>query len=128
MDPTTFLTQNVSALNTFSLLLQDVCDVYALPRRAMHVFYDESGGTIAFNSGGAIFCNFRFYSQLHVAKMAGGSGEGKSEAAAYWWIVIAHELAHNIVKEHNAEHSFYTYVSKPLSLFPPLRSALQRWR
>ncbi|KAK0115907.1 hypothetical protein ONS95_012951 [Cadophora gregata] len=108
MDPTTFLTQNVSALNTFSLLLQDVCDVYALPRRAMHIFYDESGGTIAFNSGGAIFCNFRFYSQLHVAKMTACSGEGKSEAAAYWWIVIAHELAHNIVKEHNAEHSFYT--------------------
>ncbi|KAH9217592.1 hypothetical protein DL95DRAFT_521996 [Leptodontidium sp. 2 PMI_412] len=108
MNPTTFLTENVTALNTFSLLLQDVCDVYALPRRAMHIFYDESGGTIAFNSGGAIFCNFRFYSQLHVAKMAGGSGEGKSEAAAYWWIVVAHELAHNIVKEHNAEHSFYT--------------------
>ncbi|KAH7310077.1 hypothetical protein BKA65DRAFT_169686 [Rhexocercosporidium sp. MPI-PUGE-AT-0058] len=108
MNPTTFLSQNVTALNAFSLLLQDVCDVYALPRRAMHIFYDESGGTIAFNSGGAIFCNFRFYSQLHVAKMAGGSGEGKSEAAAYWWIVVAHELAHNIVKEHNAEHSFYT--------------------
>ncbi|KAL2067761.1 hypothetical protein VTL71DRAFT_15857 [Oculimacula yallundae] len=108
MDPTLFLSSNVSALNTFSLLLQDICDVYALPRRAMHIFYDESGGTIAFNSGGAIFCNFRFYSQLHVAKMAGGSGEGKSEAAAYWWIVVAHELAHNIVKEHNAEHSFYT--------------------
>ncbi|CZT50162.1 related to NUO-14 NADH2 dehydrogenase (ubiquinone) 14K chain [Rhynchosporium secalis] len=111
MDPTLFLTQNVSALNAFSLLLQDICDVYALPRRAMHIFYDESGGTIAFNSGGAIFCNFRFFEQLHVSKMLGansGSGEGKGEAAAYWWIVIAHELAHNIVKEHNAEHSFYT--------------------
>ncbi|CZS92910.1 related to NUO-14 NADH2 dehydrogenase (ubiquinone) 14K chain [Rhynchosporium agropyri] len=125
MDPTLFLTQNVSALNAFSLLLQDICDVYALPRRAMHIFYDESGGTIAFNSGGAIFCNFRFFEQLHVSKMLGansGSGEGKCEAAAYWWIVIAHELAHNIVKEHNAEHSFYTYIS------PLLFLSLRRFR
>ncbi|EKD16419.1 Neutral zinc metallopeptidase [Drepanopeziza brunnea f. sp. 'multigermtubi' MB_m1] len=111
-DPGTFLAANVSALNTFSLILQDVCDVYALPRKAMHIFHDESGGTIAFNSGGAIFCNFRFFSQLHEKKIQEGSGgengEAKGEAGVYWWVVIAHELAHNIVKEHDARHSFYT--------------------
>lgn len=112
--PATFLSQNVNALNTFALLLQDVCDSYALPRKAMHIFYDEAGGTIAFNSSGSVFCNFRFYEQLHARKMEGG--EGKTEAVAYWWIVVAHELAHNLVKEHNAEHSFYTYVLIPFSI------------
>ncbi|KAK2628711.1 hypothetical protein QTJ16_001814 [Diplocarpon rosae] len=108
-DPTTFLSENVSALNTFSLILQDVCDVYALPRTAMHIFYDATGGTIAFNSGGAIFCNFRFFSQLHEKKMGGSrGGEAKTEAGVYWWVVVAHELAHNLVKEHDARHSFYT--------------------
>lgn len=113
--PTTFLAQNVSALNTFAVLLDDVCNIYSLPRKAMHIFYDESGGTIAFNSNGSIFCNFRFFAQLHQKKMESGVPEAKTEAAAYWWIVVAHELAHNLVKEHNAEHSFYTYV---LSVFP----------
>lgn len=110
-DPDAFLAANVHGLNTFSLLLQDVCDVYALPRSAMHIFHDDSGGTIAFNSGGALFCNFRFFSQLHEKKMAavgGGSGQAKGDAGVYWWVVVAHELAHNIVKEHDARHSFYT--------------------
>jgi hypothetical protein len=108
--PTTFLAQNVFALNNFAVLLYEVSDVYNLPRKAMHIFYDESGGTIAFNSNGSIFCNFRFFAQLHQRKLENGigSGEGRVEAAAYWWIVVAHELAHNLVKEHNAEHSFYT--------------------
>jgi hypothetical protein len=106
--PSTFLAQNVTALNSFALLLDDVSDVYSLPRRAMHIFYDESGGTIAFNSNGSIFCNFRFFAQLHQKKIESGVLEGRTEAGAYWWIVVAHELAHNLVKEHNSDHSFYT--------------------
>ena len=106
--PTTFLAQNVSALNAFAVLLHEVADVFVLPRRALHIFYDESGGTIAFNSNGSVFCNFRFFAQLHQNKTMSGTGEGRVDAAAYWWIVLAHELAHNLVKEHNSEHSFYT--------------------
>lgn len=108
-----FLSRNASSLNNFAALLIDVAAVYNLPRRALHIFYDEQGGTIAFNSSGSIFCNFRFFAQLHQPKMdseggAQGAGSAKVEASAYWWIVIAHELAHNLVKEHNSEHSFYT--------------------
>ena len=106
--PTIFLSQNVTALNAFAILLHEAGDVYGLPRKALHVFYDESGCTIAFNSNGSIFCNFRFFAQLHQKKIESGTGEGRVEAAAYWWIVLAHELAHNLVKEHNSEHSFYT--------------------
>ncbi|KAG0648418.1 High temperature G [Hyphodiscus hymeniophilus] len=106
--PTLFLSQNVSALNSFAVLLHEIGDVYVLPRKALHIFYDESGGTIAFNSNGSIFCNFRFFAQIHQKKLESGSGEARVEAGAYWWIVMAHELAHNLVKEHNSEHSFYT--------------------
>lgn len=107
--PTEFLAQNSSALNVFAGLLYDIADIFNLPRKALHIFADEVGGTIAFNSSGSIFCNFRFFAQLHQRKMI--TGEGKVEAASYWWVVIAHELAHNLVKTHSAEHSFYTYVS-----------------
>jgi hypothetical protein len=106
--PSAFLSENVSSLNSFAVLLSEVSEIYSLPRKAMHVFYDETGGTIAFNSNGSVFCNFRFWKQLHEKKVQSGRAEGRTDAAAYWWIVVAHELAHNLVKEHNSEHSFYT--------------------
>ena len=115
--PTAFLSSNISALNTFALLLSEIGAVYNLPAKALHIFYDEDGSTIAFNLNGSIFANFRFFEQLHRKKveppgvLGTSVGEAKVEAAAYWWTVIAHELAHNLVKAHNAEHSFYTYVS-----------------
>jgi len=117
--PTAFLAQNVSALNSFAAVLADVCDIYSLSSKAMHIFYDESGATIAFNQNGSIFCNFRFFAQLHQKKIETSVVEGKTEAASYWWVVVAHELAHNLVKPHNSEHSFYTYVPFPSLLLPP---------
>jgi hypothetical protein len=133
VDAGKFLAENVGDINAFANLLQEVAEVYGLPRKSMHVFYDEVGSTIAFNSGGAIFCNLRFFIQLHARKIeagktGGGNGvEGKVEAASWWWIVVAHELAHNLVAEHSAEHSYYTSVplGSPLHLFrPPFFSPL----
>jgi hypothetical protein len=108
ISPTDFLRDNATSINAFAALLYEVCDVYALPRRAMHIFYDEAGSTIAFNSQGSIFCNFRFYQQLHARKIGSPTTEGRVEAVSWWWIVVAHELAHNLVAEHSAEHSYYT--------------------
>lgn len=106
VSPSEFLGANVAALNTFATLLVEVGDVYALPRKALHIFYDETGSTIAFNAQGSVFCNFRFYNQLHA--QAGGNAEAKKEASVYWFVVVAHELAHNLVADHSAQHSFYT--------------------
>ncbi|RDL35265.1 ATPase of HSP90 chaperone topoisomerase II kinase [Venustampulla echinocandica] len=107
-----FLGSNISSLNGFATVLHELADVYSLPRKALHIFFDEAGSTIAFNSSGSIFCNFRFFAQLHSKKMQSPNpremADGRLEAACYWWVVIAHELAHNLVKEHSAEHSFYT--------------------
>ena len=104
----TFLGQNSTGLNNFAALLVEVASVYGLSPKAMHVYYDEQGSTIAFNSNGSIFCNFRFFKQLHMRVDGGSPGQKRVEAAAYWWIVVAHELAHNLVKEHDSRHSFYT--------------------
>jgi hypothetical protein len=104
----TFLSTYASLLNAFADLLFEVGDVYSLPRRALHIFYDESGSTIAFNSQGSVFCNFRFFQQLHVRKIEVSPSDGRVEAASWWWIVVAHELAHNLVADHSAEHSYYT--------------------
>ncbi|ESZ97148.1 hypothetical protein SBOR_2461 [Sclerotinia borealis F-4128] len=103
-----FLAANVSSLNLFAALLHEAADIYNLPRKAIHIFYDDHGNTIAFNSKGSIFCNFRFFQQLHLKKLESKGGEEMAEAGAYWWVVLAHELAHNLVGPHNSDHSFYT--------------------
>ncbi|KAI1419115.1 hypothetical protein F5Y12DRAFT_304470 [Xylaria sp. FL1777] len=100
-----FLSSNHAAINSFAALLKDVGDVYQIPRNVLHIFYDQSGNTIAFNRDGSIFCNLRFYIQLHADQR---SGEDRASAAVWWWVVLAHELAHNIIQPHNADHSYYT--------------------
>ncbi|KAK6951833.1 hypothetical protein Daesc_006358 [Daldinia eschscholtzii] len=105
LDPAQFLTTNHGPINSFASILAEVGDVYSINRSALHIFYDQEGGTIAFNRDGSVFCNLRFFIQLHAENM---SGEGKAAAAVWWWVVLAHELAHNLVQLHNADHSYYT--------------------
>jgi len=26
----------------------------------------------------------------------------------YWWVILCHELAHNLVGDHSSDHSYYT--------------------
>ncbi|KFY33555.1 hypothetical protein V494_07516 [Pseudogymnoascus sp. VKM F-4513 (FW-928)] len=101
-----FLTQHVEPLQAFAKMLYDVGDIYSIPRTALNIFYDESGSTIAFNLNGSLFCNLRFFLQLHWTAYKGPTGA--SAAESWWWVVLAHELAHNLVKEHSANHSYYT--------------------
>lgn len=102
-----FLHANLDKIRLFEGLLKDVASIYGLAPKAVHIFYDEAGGTIAFNRGGSIFCNLRFFAQLHAPRL-GQSGEARVEATTWWWVVAAHELAHNLVAPHNSEHSYYT--------------------
>ncbi|KAF2765108.1 hypothetical protein EJ03DRAFT_331300 [Teratosphaeria nubilosa] len=104
--PTTFLQTNAAAIGQFLWVLREVAGIFSLPPTTVNIYYDDSGAAIAFNSNGSIFCNLRYFMQLHLEGM--GSAEGKVEAASYWWITVCHELAHNLVGEHSAQHSYYT--------------------
>lgn len=115
-DGAKFLAANSGAINAFAALLVEVGAVYSMAPKVLHIFHDQAGGTIAFNSSGSIFCNLRFFLQLHAKKLEGpaaAQGEAKAEAAIWWWVVLAHELAHNLVQPHNADHSYYTCVFFP---------------
>lgn len=110
-DQVSFLTGNTDAIAKFEVLLRDIADVYGVSPTAMQIHYDEEGPCIAFNTNGSIFCNMRFFKQLHYDRMkAGGAAgtAGKTEAAIWWFVVVAHELAHNLVSAHDANHSYYT--------------------
>lgn len=107
VDRNKFMAENSSALNAFASILLDCASVFALARNTVHIFYDEVGSTIAFNQSRALFCNYRYFENLHLPDVQQGS---KADALVYWFVVLCHELAHNLVADHSADHSFYTYV------------------
>ncbi|CCX06673.1 Similar to Sacsin; acc. no. Q9JLC8 [Pyronema omphalodes CBS 100304] len=97
-----FLCNHAPGLNQFSNVLQHIADVFSLARTTLHIQYEPESATIAFNTGGAIFCNFSFWLQLH-------EKDGITKRAfVYWWVTVCHELAHNLVEEHGSNHSFWT--------------------
>lgn len=113
-----FMSTNIGAIAKFETLLRDVAEVYGVSSTAMQIHYDAEGPCIAFNTNGSIFCNLRFFLQLHYHKMnttsaiitAGGAATAAArvEATIWWFVVVAHELAHNLVSAHDANHSYYT--------------------
>jgi hypothetical protein len=105
-DPQVFLRDHQAALASFNVLLTNCAAIFDLPVSTLNIFADQQGGTIAFNKNGSIFCNLRFFEQLHEGSM--NSPEGLVEAMAYWWITLCHELAHNLVGDHGPQHSYYT--------------------
>ena len=85
-----FLAANGSALKLFAAVIQDAADSFRLHRSAVHIFYDDSGATIAFNQNKALFFNYRYFENLHLPLAQQGS---KANAVIYWSVVMAHELA-----------------------------------
>lgn len=59
----TFINDNQAALARFIHVLLPLSRVYDLPQSTLHIFYDVTGGLIAFNRNASLFMNFRFYQQ-----------------------------------------------------------------
>lgn len=108
----TFLSQHAGALTVFAGLLKDVASIFALDVRSVNVFFNSGGKTIAFNRNGSIFCNYLYFQQLHEAKLLqdgqGKARQARADALVYWWVILCHELAHNLVSDHSSNHSYYT--------------------
>ncbi|GAA6058557.1 hypothetical protein JCM10212_006996 [Sporobolomyces blumeae] len=104
-DPTTFVSTHHEALTRFvTKVLLPVGEVFGVNPSALNVFHDLEGPLIAFNRNATIFVNSRYYFAWHDAAVREGH---LAEALISNFHTIAHELAHNLVKPHNAEHSFY---------------------
>lgn len=100
-----FLNKNASALKLFASVLHDCADSYALNRNTIHIFYDDHGTSIAFNTNKALFFNYRYFENLHFPAALQGK---KAEAIVYWAVTMAHEMAHNVASDHSSQHSYYT--------------------
>jgi hypothetical protein len=97
-------------VEAFAQLLAEVMGAFGRREAgAVGVYLGEregDGATIAFNSGGAVYCNYAFFEGW--AKGAGWQRGKKKEAFKFWFVTLCHELAHNLVREHGARHGFWT--------------------
>nr|XP_019011143.1 uncharacterized protein I206_04455 [Kwoniella pini CBS 10737]OCF49924.1 hypothetical protein I206_04455 [Kwoniella pini CBS 10737] len=104
-DQAAFLGDKIDICYRFSTeILLPICKIFNLAPAVMNVFWDHSGPLIAFNRGGTIFCNARYYQAWHDTQIQNGQ---TNEAFISWYFSIAHELAHNLESAHNSAHEFY---------------------
>ncbi|CCO34132.1 hypothetical protein BN14_08224 [Rhizoctonia solani AG-1 IB] len=87
-----------------NLIVTPLRTLYKLPPSSVHIFYDTKGGLIAFNRNGSLFLNLRYYEGWHDELVKGGNVH---KALISWYFTLAHEIAHNLVQPHNAEHEYY---------------------
>lgn len=107
-----FLQTNINGLTRFADVLKSTGDIFSLSPKILNIFFETGGKTIAFNRNGSIFCNYLYFQQLHEKQIFGGP-PGQVQAAiddalVYWWVILCHELAHNLVADHSSNHSYYT--------------------
>ena len=103
-----FLQQNSAGLTSFAVLLKHVGDVFSLDPKTLNIFYETGGKTIGFNRNGSIFCNYLYFQQLQEKLLETPGVSGYGEAFVYWFVLLCHELAHNLVGDHSSDHSYYT--------------------
>ncbi|RMJ26855.1 HATPase_c domain protein [Aspergillus sp. HF37] len=107
-DRSAFLAQNKGGISLFASTLVDCASIFALRVDSMSMFYEPGEKTIAFNRAGSIFCNYFYFQHLHEKTVLLSPSEDRTEALVYWWVILCHELAHNLVGDHSSAHSYYS--------------------
>lgn len=76
---------------------------------SIHLFYDKESSAIAFNRNHSLFFNFAYFISNRHAEILGNSGDLKEvqRCKSFWFITFCHELAHNFVHDHDAQHEYY---------------------
>ncbi|WVR07080.1 hypothetical protein IAU60_004119 [Kwoniella sp. DSM 27419] len=122
-DQSNFLKERMETSQRFATdILLPICRAFNLAPPVMNVFWDHAGPLIAFNRGGTIYCNARYFEAWHNAQCIAGQ---RNEAFISWYFSVAHELAHNLESGHNSAHEFYfssiaeEYLVRFISLLQP---------
>ncbi|KAJ5612332.1 hypothetical protein N7510_005526 [Penicillium lagena] len=103
-----FLAQHRAGINMFASVVLDCASIFSMRADTLSIFYDPGGKTIAFNRAGSVFCNYFYFQQLHEQALLQSPNPNRTDAIVYWWVILCHELAHNLVEDHSSAHSYYT--------------------
>lgn len=105
LDPSKTLQHNGEALQRLiEHVYLPIGRIFQLDVRCLNVFCDTKGPSIAFNRGGSLFLNLRYYLAWHDDDVRQGRLAAPLVSV---YFSVAHELAHNLVADHNSEHEFY---------------------
>lgn len=116
-----FMALYSDAVESFAVVMERLCNVFGLRLMSIAIYHDPNGKAIAFNSGGALYFNLRYFYSLHYATNVHRS----PVCYSYWYVVTCHELAHNMEGPHNRTHAFYTESYATLYL-PKLMEVLEQ--
>ncbi len=104
----------LAAAEVLAAVARPLCArVFKIPLRALTLFVDVDNGAVAFNSGGKVALNVRYLAQAQLllpfgaavppGKRAGAARCGPEALLSFWFMTLAHELAHNGSGPHNAD-------------------------
>ncbi|KAI6094846.1 hypothetical protein F5141DRAFT_1295920 [Pisolithus sp. B1] len=103
-DAETFMNRKHGPLSRFVNIIISLSEIYGISTTMLRVFYDLSGGRIAFNCGGTIYFNLRYFEVWHDDEVKKGCRENAQKS---WFLALAHEVAHNLTDQHNSDHEFW---------------------
>lgn len=105
LDPSSTLTNNGQAMQLFiDRIIKPIIGVFNLDIKSVHIFVDVTGPSIAFNRAGQLFLNFRYHLVWFDEEVRQGQ---YTNALISTYHSLAHELAHNLVAQHDSEHEFW---------------------
>ncbi|KAF9235050.1 hypothetical protein BU15DRAFT_78428 [Melanogaster broomeanus] len=91
-------------LETFSLLLVDLRELFGLAPNHLHIFWQpDDTELMGFNRNNAIYLNLAHYDGKH-ANLPTDDDNSRATTYAAWYFIIAHEIAHNEVFFHDEDH------------------------
>jgi len=83
----------------FSAILSRIArDVFQVDPSTWQMFVDVDGCRVAYNHGGCIFFNLRYFYQCQYKRTS------DADVTIFWTVVCCHEFAHNEESGHNAAH------------------------
>jgi len=122
LDETAPLAELHGHLSAFLPLIFGLTTVFRVNPAAVSIFYARNSNTVAFNMNKSLFFNLAWFVALHSESCA--TREGKIRALDSWFFTYCHELAHNLVGDHNARHSWYQQQIA-IEYSQPYRAALE---
>lgn len=107
-----FFADNKESLISFYELIVDQLgySIFKIsPQTAsIHLYYDPESSSVAFNRSHSLFFNFAYFlSNCHFSILNSTDQKEIQRCKSFWFMTFCHELAHNFVLDHDAQHEFY---------------------
>ncbi|KAI6004333.1 hypothetical protein EDC04DRAFT_2908168 [Pisolithus marmoratus] len=121
-DIDTFMERMHGPLGRFVDIIITLSEIYRISTTTLRVFYDTSAGCIAFNCGGIIYLNLRYFEvwrewiifpifergdRAVTSDDEQVKNNNRRDAQMSWFLALAHEIAHNLTDLHNSDHEFW---------------------